>query len=134
MGDGFSTPATCPLNTPNRRLLAPRSHSSGHMVVAEQAALAEFEDLLRTSSQGHNPPRHLEVRYQVCRTMLMTGEFRSCLPGFVQQCISLPKFREFICLYDFEPQVRLAFIDEAMAKCRSAMVKGSSAGSTLDDF
>lgn len=80
-------------------------------------ALDEFHALLRDCGLGQLPPRHMPVRYQVCRTVLITGALRTHLPGFVRTCVSLYKFREFIFLYDQDPTQRLRFIDRAMEEC-----------------
>jgi hypothetical protein len=80
-------------------------------------ALEEFHELLRICSLEQSPPRYLAARYQVCRTALMTSKLRSYLPGFVRQCVSSLTFRQFICLYDHEPTVRMKFIDRSLESC-----------------
>ena len=80
-------------------------------------ALEEFHLLLRDCCFDQGLPRTLAVRYQICRTALMSGELKGRLPGFVRPCVSLLKFREFIHLYDHEPGPRLAFIDHVLEPC-----------------
>ena len=87
------------------------------MVMSDLDALEEFHELLRGSARGHSPDRALPVRYQVCRTALITGPLRGYLPGFVIPCVSLYKFREFIALYDQDASQRLKFIDRALEDC-----------------
>jgi hypothetical protein len=85
--------------------------------LSDHQALQELHDLLSDSSLNRPPSRDLAARYQVCRTTLMAGTLRPHLPGFVRQCVSLLKFREFICLYDRDPSPRLRFIDRSLENC-----------------
>lgn len=77
-------------------------------------ALTEFHELLLVSSRDQPPPRYLAVRYQICRTALLTGRLKNSLPGFVRQCVSLLKFREFIHLYDGDLAERTKFIERSL--------------------
>ena len=86
-------------------------------VLSNHQALSEFHELLRECAMGQPPIRRMPVRYQICRTMLITGTLRSYLPGFVAPCVSLYKFREFIFLYDTDPVKRLRFVDRALEDC-----------------
>jgi hypothetical protein len=85
--------------------------------LSEHQALDEFHALLRQCAQGQVLSRDLPVRYQVCRTALITGRLRFHLPGFVRTCVSLYKFREFIFLYDPDATQRLRFVDRSLEDC-----------------
>lgn len=80
-------------------------------------ALAELRELLRTAATVTSPQRPAAVRYMHCRTALLNGELRPLMPGFLVQCLSLDKFHQFIHLYHPLPEARLAFLDEAFARC-----------------
>ena len=90
---------------------------SRDVALSDHQALDEFHALLRDCALGQAPPRHMPVRYQVCRTVLIAGDLRFYLPGFVRPCVSLYKFREFIFLYDQEPMQRLRLIDRSLEDC-----------------
>ena len=92
-------------------MMMPEISMSGHQ------ALEEFHELLRVCSHEDTPPRYLAARYQACRMTLMTGELRTYLPGYVRQCVSALRFREFICLYDHDPAERTKFIDRSLEGC-----------------
>ena len=79
--------------------------------------LEEFHLLLRDCCLDHTLPRTVAVRYQICRSALMAGALKAQLPGFVRQCVSLLKFREFIHLYDHDPAARVEFIDRSLDTC-----------------
>ena len=85
--------------------------------MSELAALEELHALLRESAKDHSPSRMFTVRYQVCRATLMSGEMRFYLPGYLKPCVSLFKFREFICLFDHDPAARIKFIDQSLDHC-----------------
>jgi hypothetical protein len=103
-----------------------------------EQALPEFHDLLRTCAMDASPPRALPVRYQICRTALMTAGLRAHLPGFVRQCVSSLAFREFIHHYHHDPALRLQFIDASMADAWSQISRTpalpSETASSFDDF
>ena len=90
-------------------------------------ALQEFHELLRVCSLDRPPPRQLPVRYQICRMVLMGSEMKQHLPGFVRQCVSSLKFREFIHLYDHDPKVRAEFIELSMKRGWGELNKAVSA-------
>ena len=92
-------------------MIAPEVEMTGHQ------ALEELHELLRTCCHDRVPPRYVPNRYQVCRTALITGELRSLLPGFLTQCPSSMKFRDFIHLYDRDPEKRMTFVYRALDDC-----------------
>ncbi len=83
-------------------------------------AFEELYQLLRTTAGGGVPDRAETVTYSNLRATLLDSQHASLLPGFVSQCHSLFKFREFISLYDCDPAVREAFIRTMFEKARSA--------------
>ena len=90
---------------------------TNNTAVTAHQMLEEFHLLLRDCCLDHPAPRTMAVRYQICRLALMRGELHSGLPGFVRQCGSLLKFREFIHLYDHEPANRAEFIEVSLHPC-----------------
>jgi hypothetical protein len=90
-------------------MLTPASPLTDHQ------ALTDFHALLRDACQDRPPSRPQSVLYQSCRATLMEGNLKAFLPGFVRQCMSIERFREFIHLYDRDPQVRIAFLDGELA-------------------
>lgn len=81
-------------------------------------ALEEIQELLRSVAASGSPHRLSAVRFTHCRSVLLQSEFRSAMPGFLVQCVSLYKFHDFICLYDPRPEARVAFVDESFARSR----------------
>ena len=79
--------------------------------------LREFQDLLRAVATTHPMQRPWAVAYTECRSTLLAGELRSKLPGFVVQCGSIDRFRDFISLYHPRSESRVAFIDSAFRRC-----------------
>ena len=101
--------------------------------VTSHVILEEFHLLLRDCCIDHPVPRIMAARYQICRTALMTGELNTCLPGFVRQCGSLLKFREFIHLYDHEPAIRAEFINVSLHACWAKAGQAAPRRSAEDD-
>jgi hypothetical protein len=96
-------------------------------------ALAELQGLLRESSANLSPPRLWAVRYQICRSTLMSGELKAYLPGYIFQCVSLFKFREFIHLYDHEVGSRIAFVDRSFENCWTQLNERPTFGTFRDN-
>lgn len=88
-------------------------------------ALDEFEALTRAIARGLLPNRGEATVYSRARDALLMSDLRELLPGFVYQCRSVHRFRDFITLYDPEAEFRDAFLARAFARCREA-----SAGAT----
>lgn len=89
-----------------------------------QAALEELHVMLRQACDGASPPRPAAVRYSACLSCLMASGWSSALPGFLVQCVTLDRFREFIGLYDPRVDVRIVFVDAAFSRTRAII--GSS--------
>lgn len=79
--------------------------------------LRELQELLRSVAAIHPMQRPWAITYTDCRAALMASSLRSKLPGFVVQCGSVERFRDFISLYHPNPQSRIAFIDSAFRNC-----------------
>ena len=77
-------------------------------------ALAELHDILLLAALETSPPRLAAQRYTICRDILLRSELRRTLPGFLQQCMTVYRFHDFIQLYHVSLDARVAFIDEAM--------------------
>ncbi len=56
-------------------------------------------------------------RYSELRSKLLESELRAKVPGFLFQCGSIERFRDFITLYHPRPESRVAFIHSALARC-----------------
>jgi hypothetical protein len=77
-------------------------------------ALAELHDILLLATLETSPPRLAAQRYTACRDVLLRSELRRTLPGFLQQCLTVSRFHDFIHLYHASIEARVAFIDGAM--------------------
>jgi hypothetical protein len=84
-------------------------------------ALEEMQALLLSTCSASTPNRISAVRYTLCRTLLMNGELRPALPGFLIQCVSIFKFHDFISLYDQKAEARIAFVENAFASSRALL-------------
>jgi hypothetical protein len=104
------------------------------MNISAHQALDELHAVLRQSAGDHGPSRYLPVRYQTCRSALMTGELRPYLPGFIRQCVSLMQFREFIRLYHPDSTVRQRFIDLSLQNCWTQLNERPAHDLDTDDF
>lgn len=88
-------------------------------------ALDELQELLTAVSSASTPHRLSAVRYTHCRSVLLDGELRSAMPGFLVQCVSVYKFHDFITLYDPKPELRRAFIEQAFGAARGLLAAQS---------
>lgn len=85
-----------------------------------ERALKDLEAILRSVASLPSRYRNFAVHYMRCRNTLLNGDGRSALPGFLVQCGTSEKFRDFITLYDPSVEARLAFIDHALSRCRAS--------------
>jgi hypothetical protein len=83
--------------------------------------LEELHELLRAASGASSPPRHWAVKYAHCRASLLASEAGTRLPGFLVQCGSIERFRDFITLYHGNPEARARFVDAAFDHTRSRL-------------
>jgi hypothetical protein len=84
-------------------------------------ALEELDALLLAIAGGGAVGRGEAMRWSHCRALLLDSAYRDHLPGFVLQCGSVHKFREFITLYDALPTRRVAFLRAAMGPARAML-------------
>lgn len=81
--------------------------------------LPQLVELLRSIARGLAPDRSEAVLYSSCRSALLTSRYRELIPGFLIQCISVFKFRDFIGLYDPSPQMRERFLELSFGRCQA---------------
>lgn len=86
-----------------------------------ERAFKDLEAILHAIAAAPARYRNFAVHYMRCRNVLLAGEARPALPGFLIQCGASDKFREFITLYDGAVEARHAFIDQALGRCRAAL-------------
>lgn len=78
--------------------------------------LDAFEALLTSIADGEPLNRERAFAYSTMRAELLKSARSDLLPGFVHQCVSLYKFREFIMLYDGRAAERRRFLLEAFER------------------
>ena len=88
-----------------------------HPAASPAQTLRELQELLRTVAALQPVQRPWPVAYTACRAALLAGPLRTRLPGFIVQCGSIDRFRDFISLYHPRAESRLAFIDSAFRAC-----------------
>ena len=86
---------------------------------APAEALHELHEILLFAALDDTLQRLAATRYTLCRDILLRSDLRSALPGFVQQCMTVYRFRDFIHLYHADVESRMGFIDEALRGCAS---------------
>ena len=74
--------------------------------------LDELESLLISVALGEVPNRQTATAYSALRVVLLQTYDADVVPGFVSQCISIYKYREFINLYDGRPAERRRFVND----------------------
>lgn len=87
--------------------------------INEQDVMEEFEELLCSIATGVPPDRSAAMRFSRCRSALLESSVKDLLPGFVYQCLSVFRFKDFITLYDPDIALRDAFIRRAFGRCRA---------------
>lgn len=80
-------------------------------------ALAELQDLMRLVAAGDPPQRLAATTYTACRDQLLKSEIAPLLPGFLRQCLTIFRFKDFIQLYSPGTRERIAFIDDSFRSC-----------------
>ena len=96
-----------------------------------QHALEVLEELLRGVAAGAPPNRSDANVYSSCRSDLLQSRAKALLPGFLYQCLTIFKFREFINLYDPDIVLRQAFVRRAFERCR-AVLASNTAGAVVE--
>ena len=84
-----------------------------------ERAFEDLEPILRSLAASPSDYRNFAASYTQCRDALIRPQTRSALPGFMIQCQTSEKFRDFNPLYDASVHARHAFIDQALGKCRA---------------
>ena len=77
-------------------------------------ALHELYDILLLGALEEPPQRLTATRYTTCREVLLGSTLRPVLPGFLQQCLTFYRFRDFIHLYHPSLGARIEMIDDAL--------------------
>lgn len=79
--------------------------------------LRELEGVLFAVASGQPLQRPWAFRYSELRTKLLESSLRDKVPGFLFQCGSIDRFRDFITLYHPRPESRAAFLRAALERC-----------------
>lgn len=85
---------------------------------ADGSVIDELEDVLCAATTGAPPSRSDAITYSRCRSALLESAAKDLLPGFLYQCSTVFRFREFVTLYDPDPALREAFVRKTFARCR----------------
>ncbi len=89
------------------------------MIAGEELAADEawtrLQELLRSAAVEPVQPRQMATLYTRLRDTLVTSDYRPHLPGFVLQCLTLDRYRDFIRLYHPRPAERIAFLDRSFS-------------------
>jgi hypothetical protein len=80
---------------------------------AADEAWMSIQVILHAAATSQSQPRELAARYMQLRDTLMKSSYHPQLPGFMLQCLSLDRFRDFIHLYDPRPDARIEFLNRA---------------------
>ena len=86
-----------------------------------ERAFKDLEAILTSIASSPSHYRNFAVHYLRCRETLLGVQTRSAVPGFLIQCGTSDKFRDFICLYDPSAEARRDFIHKALAGCRALL-------------
>ena len=84
------------------------------------ASLVRLTELLMAIAKGFVPDRSEAVLYSTCRSELLNSPYRALLPGYLVQCISVFRFRDFIGLYDASPAIRQRFVEQSLGRALAA--------------
>ena len=75
-------------------------------------AWSELQELLRFVAT-QPPHRHMAALYTTLRDTLLKSDYQRHLPGFMLQCLTLDRYRDFIHLYDPSTEARLDFLSRS---------------------
>jgi len=100
---------------------------AGNDLSADEAWL-ELQELLRDAASDAPPPRHMAARFTFLRDTLIRSALHPLLPGFMLQCLTLDRFRDFIRLYHPQPEARMDFLKGAFRS------RGTRRGRVSRDF
>lgn len=79
--------------------------------------LKRLRSILAYAAEGGALGREHAVIYLDLRQRLLDSDIGKLLPGFLYQCVTVFRFKEFIALYDPDTELRIAFIDRMIARC-----------------
>jgi hypothetical protein len=85
---------------------------AGEQLAADEA-WTRLQELLRDAAMEAPQPRQAAMLYTQLRETLIKSDYRPHLPGFLLQCLTIDRFRDFIRLYDPRPAERIAFLDRS---------------------
>lgn len=77
----------------------------------------QLRAILVYAAEGGALGREHAVIYLDLRSRLLESEVGKLLPGFLYQCVTVFRFKEFIHLYDPDTALRTAFIDRMIERC-----------------
>lgn len=100
-----------------------------------RALFEEMAVLACAIARGQPPGRSEAMTYSATRDALLASDIADMLPGFLLQCHSVHRLRDFITLYDPECEMREAFMTRAFDRCRAAIVstrRGTPGGGVVD--
>ena len=97
------------------------SQSATEPEVTPQRAFEDLEPILHSLAASPTNYRNFAAAYTRCRDALLRPQTRSALPGFMIQCQTSEKFRDFISLYDGSVAARQAFISQALGRFRASL-------------
>ena len=89
--------------------------------LTKERAFKDLETILRAIAASPSHYRNFAVHYMRCRSVLLNEPGRAALPGYLIQCGTSDKFRDFILLYDGAVAARHAFIAESLGRCRALL-------------
>ncbi len=85
-----------------------------HSLEAADDAFDQFAAVTASIAGGGALVRSDAVTWSQAREVLLASDYRDVLPGFIFQCLSIFKFRDFILLYHPDPKRRRAFLEELL--------------------
>jgi hypothetical protein len=94
----------------------------------ELATIKELKDLVCSVARGVVPDRSQAIAYARCHAVLLESPAKDLLPGFIYQCRTILKFKDFITLYDPDPALREAFVRKTFEQCRSMVERAVAHG------
>jgi hypothetical protein len=81
--------------------------------LAADEAWTRLQELLRAAATQAVQPRQMATLYTRLRETLLKSEYQPYLPGFIVQCLTLDRYRDFIRLYHPDPAERILFLERA---------------------
>ncbi len=91
-------------------------------------ALDELYEILLLGALDEPQQRLTATRYTLCREVLLRSALRPALPGFLQQCMTFDRFRDFMRLYHPLLNARVEMIDDALRASLSRAREGRANG------